>query len=518
MSGTNSPHNPPPKRLGRNKEPAKAAPRGTPPRQTNPGAHKKQDGSVSLPPSNKKAITSGIWLVLALALLLAVTAWATRERPLTFVSGITIEGVNVRGMTLDQAHNAILRANEERITGLVVRLAYDGKTWNMNAVELGTRLELGTALEEGLALGHTGDRQQQREERARIKRDGASFTGELLVDEQRLDTWLQDVSAELRVNPQDATLQFDPTHPTKLFSMTTEEMGLEVDIPLMKKRVLQQIAQQGWAEVPVVMEQVEPLWTVATLEQCTKRIGYFETAISSGSTPDRISNIALSLSKFNGMVIEPGGSVSFNDTTGERSEANGYKMAPAINKDKQLEDALGGGVCQSSTTLYNAAILAGCEITERSRHSFPSSYVRKGFDAMVNWNSNDLVFKNVSEGPLFIRAAVEGRKCMVWIYGMPLPDGMECERVSEVLEEIPAPDKKVITDTNGQYAEHFTNGRTTYTFIDSHDGLRVKTYRVWKKGDEEIKKELLDSDYYKPIQGIEYVQPALPADAGAVTE
>jgi len=180
--------------------------------------------------------------------------------------------------------------------------------------------------------------------------------------------------------------------------------------------------------------------------------------------------------------------------------------APGISSSKAFEDTLGGGVCQVSTTLYNCALLAGCEINDRSRHSIPSSYVKTGFDAMVNWPTSDFVFTNNTSSPMYIRSEVTSdRRLCFWIYGEALEDGVTIERENEIIATEPAPPHKMVRDNEGKYADYVTYTDEAYIYVESRGGQTVQTYRVWKKNGEVIQREELFLDVFEPIEGIHYV-------------
>ena len=167
----------------------------------------------------------------------------------------------------------------------------------------------------------------------------------------------------------------------------------------------------------------------------------FNTGFSS-STDERAHNIKLCSSKINGTVLECGEEFSFNKTVGKRTEKNGYKRAKII-VDGKFVDGVGGGVCQVSTTLYNAVILAGLTVSESYPHSLGVSYVSPSFDAMVS-SSSDLRFINDTNGPLLIKAFTKGDFLFVEIYGER--SVYKYERLSEVCEIIQEPEPEIIYD------------------------------------------------------------------------
>ncbi len=140
-------------------------------------------------------------------------------------------------------------------------------------------------------------------------------------------------------------------------------------------------------------------------------IGSYETPINDRSQ-GREENIALCVKTINGTTIDPGKTFSFNAAAGPRTEERGYKKAKVMIDGEYVMD-FGGGVCQVSTTLYNAAAAAGLEITERHSHKKPVSYVNKGQDAAVNYNDLDLKFANNSGGIIRLDITQDGKKIAV---------------------------------------------------------------------------------------------------------
>lgn len=142
-------------------------------------------------------------------------------------------------------------------------------------------------------------------------------------------------------------------------------------------------------------------------------IGNFITKILD-TDPDRVNNLQLCARTLDGVTVEPGQIFSFNDTVGKRTSQKGYEEAKILVEDK-CEYAVGGGVCQISSTLYNAAKDAGMEIVERHSHSKDVHYVEKGNDAAVSWGSLDFKFRNVLTNPITLKIKVENGQVMAQI-------------------------------------------------------------------------------------------------------
>ena len=119
------------------------------------------------------------------------------------------------------------------------------------------------------------------------------------------------------------------------------------------------------------------------------------------SDSNRNTNIRLACEAINGTALMPGETFSFNQTTGQRTTSKGYRSAGAIAAGQSIEE-VGGGICQVSSTLFNAVARADLQIVERSPHAWPSTYVGKGEDATVNWPNLDFKFKNNTDAPIFV--------------------------------------------------------------------------------------------------------------------
>lgn len=162
-------------------------------------------------------------------------------------------------------------------------------------------------------------------------------------------------------------------------------------------------------------KEIIPNITTKNIEKINFVRSTFSTKFKTSSV-QRKNNIKKALSCFDGVVLNAGETLSFNQTTGIRNSENGYEKAKII-KNGMFVDEFGGGVCQVSSTLYNASLLAGLEIVESHSHSLPVSYVEPGFDAMVNIGSSDLVIKNNNNFQILIATSGENDTCMVKIYG-----------------------------------------------------------------------------------------------------
>lgn len=179
-----------------------------------------------------------------------------------------------------------------------------------------------------------------------------------------------------------------------------------------------------------------------SIKDIMKEKGCFTTNFET-SSPSRKNNIRVALKSFDGVVLNEGEILSFNETTGKRNEENGYQKAKIISNGTFIED-FGGGVCQVSTTLYNACLLAGLEIIESNSHSLPVSYIEPSFDAMVSGGHSDLKIRNNSGGKIIITTSYEKDRCKIKIFGKK--NKFKITRHSEKVGVVKAEDDIIETD------------------------------------------------------------------------
>ncbi len=223
------------------------------------------------------------------------------------------------------------------------------------------------------------------------------------------------------------------------------------------------------------------------------------------STEERKHNIALATKAIDGAFIDVGGEFSFNRTVGARTEARGYKNAKIIVNGKFV-DGVGGGVCQVSTTLYNAVLLAGLKITEYHAHSLPVSYVAPSFDAMVNGGSADLRFINDTDNPIILHAVADESKLTVKIIGEPNLESYE--RVSKVIENIAPPQPEIIYDGDGEYPDLYEGEQKVLSY--GKNGLKSEGYIITKRNGKTVKNRKIRTDTYKPLKGLIIIGKATP--------
>lgn len=215
------------------------------------------------------------------------------------------------------------------------------------------------------------------------------------------------------------------------------------------------------------------------------------------SSDERKNNIELAVKSLNKTFIEVGGEFSFNNVVGERTEKRGYQNAKIINNGK-FEDGVGGGVCQVSSTLYNAVLLADYKITEYHPHSLKVNYVEPSFDAMVNYYWADFKFLNNTKTPLIIYAKCDGERIYINIFGEK--KDYDIIRKSVVLDQIEIDEPLIIKDEKGEYENLFLGDQKIISYKKA--GIVSEGYLIKEKKGKKISEKLIRKDSYKPTQTI----------------
>ncbi|MDR7417846.1 MAG: VanW family protein [Armatimonadota bacterium] len=225
----------------------------------------------------------------------------------------------------------------------------------------------------------------------------------------------------------------------------------------------------------------------------------YATSLRERSTSQR-HNARLAARALNGTIVAPGATFSFNRTVRSWTVDRGYVKAP-VSYDGELVRAFGGGVCQTSTTLYNAALLAGLSIIERHPHVFAPAYVSPGRDAAVAQYDIDLRFGNPYPWPVRLQARVHGERLEVHVYGRERP-AATFEVATELLGAA-APAR--LTVTAGETAR--LNGRVVLRSPGA-TGYRVATYRLVSERGTVVRRELLSEDAYQAANRIVMLRQA----------
>lgn len=313
-----------------------------------------------------------------------------------------------------------------------------------------------------------------------ILNNNTSF--EIPVEQFEADTVdIEAIYNEIHKDPIDAYYSTNP------YEIHKEEDGLDFAISLNEAK---KIVSQDQETFTIPLKVLKPKVTVKSLgqEAFPDLLASYSTTYSTGNY-NRSTNISLAARSVNGYVLMPGETFSYNSTVGQRTAARGYKEA-GVYLNGEVTTGLGGGICQVSSTLYNAILLANLEIVERSNHTFKPTYVPAGQDATVSWGAPDFKFKNNRNYPIRITATAGNGSVSFNVYGLKTSDDYEVKIVSSEIGSIPF-------STQYQETSSLPAGTQKITQAGSN-GCKTQTYKILYKNGAEVSRTLINSDTYKP--------------------
>ena len=414
----------------------------------------------------------------------------------TFYPGVTVDGTDLGGMTMEEARALYAGRQQEQAAAFSLVVSNGTRNWRITSSEVPMTFDAQAVLERAYAVGRAGTLEERYAEIRRVAQEGVAFTTGFEYDREAVGDLVKIIGDSLDVEASNATLDaFDVQNRT--FTFTEASSGYKIDREALERDILTALDERAYDRVVTVQgSAVVPTVTLAQLKGLFGRISSFTTTTKDS---DRNTNIRISAEALNGRMVLPGETLSFNDCTGQRTGAKGYREAGAIAGGILVDD-MGGGVCQTSSTLFNAVVRADLEIVKRSAHSWPSSYVNKGEDATVNWPSLDFVFRNNGRFPVFVVAWYENQKVTVEIYGEMLADGAKIELESQTVQTIKPSDEVLYKQDESLPAGTHKAGRQKRT------GYVVDTYKVYldAEGNETKREKLWTTNYPASQQEILY--------------
>lgn len=437
-----------------------------------------------------------------------------------FLDGITINGYNVGGMTYHEARNTVVGSVEAHMKLIGMTIINGNKLWLLSAADMGVTSTLDEVLTEAMLYGQNSTIT----ENARIKKEllesEKSFFVRFRPDPGTLKTKLEQINQSVATPPREPIAQPDIWSASPSFNYIEGVSGHSMDVNALAEQITHYLSTGAltYTMLPA-LELTEPETDMEWLKANTQLRAKFTTEYGSSRTlkdVNRIANILKAANLLRGAVVKAGEAFSFNEYIGPRTEIGGWPPAPGIVNGNTYELQPGGGICQVSTTLYNALLLCGkeVEITVRKHHTWPSAYVDYGLDATVSTGGPDLAFQNNTGAPLYIFAYADNTnyKITVYIYGEPLPAGITYKVYSTLDETLPKPSPELVerSDWPAGYKK---------ADYPSRNGYIATAYRQKLKDQVPVEGELekLYTDKYRAITGKTSVgtgDPSLPKPGG----
>ncbi len=406
------------------------------------------------------------------------------------IPGVHVGPLNLGGLTRGDAESKLNELAVD-VESLPVKMVYGENTWQAPAGELGYSLDVNKSLVQAEQVGNSGSIFTRLAERQRVKHQGLHLKPVLILDRQQFENQVAQAWQNVIAEPENAGFK---VLSDDRVTIVPGRMGTKIDFAALEKDITEQIAENRAKPIETALPviAVAPLRTTRDIEtmEINGLIAQYSTRFDAGQA-GRTYNIKVAAAALDGLLIAPGDEFSFNRVVGPRSSEAGYKSANVIINN-ELVPGLGGGVCQVSSTLYNAVLLANLKIVDRNNHSLPVSYVPIGRDATVAYGAVDFKFVNNADFYIYIKSIVSGNNLTVKIYGNTAKTP-RVELSSWVTEKI-AP--SVIYEKEPNLAE----GEKVVKQEGTNGFKAVAVRYVWQDGEKV--EESLSPSYYHPMHRI----------------
>ena len=414
-----------------------------------------------------------------------------------FFKGTIIDGIDVGGMTKEQARAAVVAAQPKSPEKVAIALSLDGKEYDLDFSNVSFEYNTDDVINEAYSLY----RLKGGEDNSTLTEyfngvqaltvDPKEYRTAYTVKHEGVEETVKELLEKFHLEPVNASIStFDVD--SRAYTIIPEKKGYNINIPATTEKVKAMLDSRNYVgTVMVEAEIISPEITEASINATFGRISSCTSKTTRNS--NRNNNIKKACQYMNGYILKPGKEFSFNKVVGQRTAARGFKEATVI-AGGQYEQGLGGGICQVSSTLYNAVIKAGLTASERHPHAFPSTYLPLGQDATVDYPHLDFKFKNTTDGDIIVVAwwSKSDRICHVELYGKKLPDGQKIKFESKTTSKGKTPSTvEYVEDPNMKAGE-------TEVVRTAHYACTVVSYQVWyDKDGKEIKRKKVSTSNFR---------------------
>ncbi len=427
-------------------------------------------------------------VMLSCLLYFGVSMTALAQEEYTIKDGIYISGIDVGGMTATEAEEAIDDYVNSIKPAIITLNTANGGEVQVTAGDFGITWVNRDIVKEAAGIGQDGNVIVRYKMMKDLQQDNIYYELEFSYDEDAIRSILEEKCVKYDSEAVNAML----SRADGAFVVEEGQNGYALDVEA-STDIVHNYMLQDWNHQPATIElainEVVPQGTTEELMQVTDVLGTFTTSYSSSGTA-RSANVANGCRLINGVTLYPGEEFSTLALITPFTTDNGYYPA-ASYANGRVVDSLGGGICQVSTTLYNAVLNAELEVTERFNHSMIVAYVDPSADAAIAESADkDFCFVNNTDYPIYIEGITKNKKITINIYGKETRSSdREVDYVSEVTQVI-NPGADVIYTDEGQPIGYIVTE-------SAHVGYKAKLWKVVKENGVEVERTLVNSSSYK---------------------
>lgn len=403
---------------------------------------------------------------------------------------VFVNGVSVGNMSEAQAKDVLNKKYNEQFKNKKIRMIYGNKAYSIDYKSLNAHYDVENAVDTAFSYDKDSGILENLSKNMGLTSSNHNLKLKFLADTSIVESVVKKMSKEIDYKPVDAKIILV----NNVFKITNEVSGLKVNKVELTKMIKDSISPNG-IEAPIQV----PVLTVGAdikavmLSKINTPISSFETFFRASDVA-RSGNIRIAGEAVDGVVVMPGEIFSMNKEVGPRVASKGYKEAHVIINGT-LTLGLAGGICQATTTMYNAALLANFEIVTRRAHGLHVGYAKPGLDATISGDYIDMKFKNTNQYPIFIHTILKSGMITVVIYGANEHPGQTVKLESQVLAKIDPQKPEYVSDPTLKKGEKIIDTKPS-------EGMRSVAYRKVFQDGKLIKTELLSKDKYKAVRSI----------------
>ncbi|SDG00805.1 Vancomycin resistance protein YoaR, contains peptidoglycan-binding and VanW domains [Selenomonas sp. WCT3] len=404
--------------------------------------------------STNKAIALGIVGLAFTAAAVSCISVSTANQDCV-VMGVQSNGTTLTGMSKKEVRKYFDKEAKKALSKNAAVLSYKERHWNIQPNEIDLQAKVDEAADAAYSIGRESNPATNLINQMKLAIFGKNVVMTASFDKEKLKEKLAAIEKEVDTPPANAEVSLQANGSIQKKPAVT---GLTLDTaPIAEELAPKFEALELTAKVELEPKEDKPFVLDEDIANIDSVLGSYTTRFYPG---DRGDNIGLAASHLQGALIRSQATLSFNNVVGQRTRAAGYKNAGVIVNGEPAVD-VGGGVCQVSSTLYNAILLAGLKPTERSNHSLPSSYVPAGRDATVADGLLDFVFQNPLPHPVMLRVSNSGSALTIYVLGTK-------------------------ADLGGK----------TISLVSEGPSTRPSVYRIWKQDGKVVEREFLHTDTF----------------------
>jgi vancomycin resistance protein YoaR len=401
---------------------------------------------------------------------------------------VKIQGIDVGNLSKSHAREKISQHFKDTLDNRKLLLSKNDRIWEYTYSDFEARFDVDNSIQSAYSLGKEGNIFSRIKSYLTLKNKGENIPLKIALNPYKVKKTIDFLAEDIKEEAVDAKISYEDG----VFIITPEISGTSLQEKEAEIIITEGLENLTDKTINLPIDRINPKITEAMLKNIKEKISGFTTKFNKGNK-ERTENLQIASDMIDGKVLLSGEVFSTYEMIGPVTNDNGYKNAPVI-VNGQLENDVGGGVCQVATNVYNAAVRSNLEIVERRHHSFPVSYVTIGQDATIAGDWIDMKFKNTRNYPIYIQMYLSGDNLITNIYGDKEGSTERIELETDILTEIP-PTISYIEDSS-----KFSDYKKVEK--ESKTGYKVNVYKVSYDNGLVIKKELLHNDYYKPVDGV----------------